>query len=50
MTRLGYVASCCLQSFAKRLYRFMRRAIVKWPEQRPMGPLISLYLAYIAPW
>ncbi|DBB02511.1 TPA: hypothetical protein ACH3X3_011503 [Trebouxia sp. C0006] len=38
------------QSFAKRLYRFMRRAITRWPEQRPVQPLISLYIAYIAPW
>lgn len=38
------------QTFAKRLYRFMRRAISKWPEQRSTAPLVSLYLAYIAPW
>lgn len=39
-----------VQTFASRLYRFMRRAITKWPEQRSTAPLVSLYLAYIAPW
>lgn len=28
----------------------MRRAITKWPEHRSTAPLISLYLACIAPW
>ena len=44
------LACGCMQSFAKRLYRFMRRAMTRWPEQQPIGPLINLYLAYIAPW
>lgn len=46
----GQGCSVGTQGFAKRLYRFMRRAITRWPEQRPVQPLISLYLAYIAPW
>ena len=47
---LASLACGCLQSFAKRLYRFMRRAMTRWPEQQPIGPLINLYLAYVAPW
>ena len=44
------LACGCVQTFAKRLYRFMRRAMTRWPEQQPIGPLINLYLVYIAPW
>ena len=38
------------QAFARRLYRFLKRALTLWPQQRAMEPLIALWLAYLAPW
>ena len=45
-------ASCWMrpQAFARRLYRFLKRALTLWPQQRAMEPLIALWLAYLAPW
>ena len=39
-----------VQAFARRLYRFLKRALTLWPQQRAMEPLIALWLAYLAPW
>ena len=39
-----------LQAFARRLFRFLRRALQLWPEQQPLTPVVHLWLAYIAPW
>ena len=40
----------CVQAFARRLFRFLKRALTLWPQQRAMEPLIALWLAYLAPW
>jgi hypothetical protein len=37
------------QTLARRLYRFFRRAVTLWPEQRSIKPLLRCFLAYLAP-
>lgn len=49
-SRLGAAAQPQAQAFARRLYRFFRRAITLWPEQRSIKPLLRCLLAYLAPW
>lgn len=39
-----------MQTFARRLYRFVKRGLTLWPEQRSLRPVLSLWLAYLAPW
>lgn len=48
--RLGAAAHPQAQAFARRLYRFFRRALTRWPEQRSIKPLLRCLLAYLAPW
>ncbi|KAL4451949.1 hypothetical protein ABPG75_007611 [Micractinium tetrahymenae] len=48
--RLGAAAQPQAQAFARRLYRFFRRALTLWPEQRSIKPLLRCLLAYLAPW
>lgn len=48
--KLGAGAQPQAQALARRLYRFFRRALTLWPEQRSIKPLLRCFLAYIAPW
>ena len=32
------------------MYRFLYRALQYWPDQRPLTPLVHLWLSVIAPW
>lgn len=49
-SKLGAAAAPHAQALSRRLYRFFRRAITLWPEQRSIKPLLRCLLAYIAPW
>lgn len=49
-SKLGAAAQPAAQAFARRLFRFFRRAVTLWPEQRSIKPLLRCFLAYIAPW
>lgn len=49
-TKLGIAAQPPAQALARRLYRFFRRALALWPEQRSIKPLLRCFLAYVAPW
>ena len=49
-SKLGAGAQPQAQALARRLYRFFRRALTLWPEQRSIKPLLRCFLAYIAPW
>ena len=48
--KLGAAAAPAAQALARRLYRFFRRALALWPEQRSIKPLLRCFLAYVAPW
>jgi hypothetical protein len=49
-SRLGAAAQPAAQAFSRRLYRFFRRALTLWPEQRSIKPLLRCLLAFLAPW
>lgn len=48
--RLGPAANSAAQAYSKRLFRFLFRAMSRWPEQRSLSSVTQLWLAAIAPW
>ncbi|KAK9814998.1 hypothetical protein WJX73_004353 [Symbiochloris irregularis] len=48
--RLGPAVMAPAQAFGMRLFRFLYRGLRRWPEQRPLTPIVQLWLAALAPW
>lgn len=40
----------CRQALGRRVYRLLKRALSFWPEQRPVEPVFTLWVALLAPW